>query len=411
MRAPSPGCSLSGMWLLCSCTVTLPGTVDPPAASTSVDTAVSVDSAPDSPPVDSGDTGDTSAHDSVDTGVPADTGFPVDTAFPVDTGWPTLSCDTGAVLPAAGYGVDTGACGENTTLTAGLAEIPPSDDSACPWSVPADTATPASGCPAAPDTGWTPTADSGCIAQAESIDGEHVWTRIFDAAGREVAYESDDFVAIYTYDDAGNLLLVDESYGSLTWQYVYTYTFDDAGHPLRVEIQENGALTDTVEYSYDADGRLATACGDGYGETYTWTDAGQLASYGFDGADPDGTDGGGWFTYVIDYAYDDEGRTTGRYYHWIYDSWGDEDDRAYAWSYDADGNPTARYVSTACGPPAEDRALTFTYDASCGVTVTGYTYGRYREFDADGRLVANGSTYSHDTYAYADVDCPCGEGP
>jgi RHS repeat-associated protein len=150
--------------------------------------------------------------------------------------------------------------------------------------------------------------------RAETIGATtQVWSYAYDALGQLVEVRRDGaIVETYSYDAAGNRRAMTNA---LTGQNlpVGSFTYDDDNKLLQA-----GATS----YSYDADGRLATATTGGATTTYGYNTDGTLASVEL----PSGQ--------TISYLYDDRGRRIARAVDGV---------RTHAWLYRGGLRPVAEY--------------------------------------------------------------------
>lgn len=168
--------------------------------------------------------------------------------------------------------------------------------------------------------------------KTETIGGAtQVWSYAYDALGQLVEVQRDGAVVeTYSYDAVGNRVAMTSS---LTGQNLPagSFTYDDDNKLLQA-----GATT----YTYDPDGRLATATTGGNTTTYTYNTEGTLTSVQL----PSGQ--------TISYLYDDRGRRIARAVDGV---------RTHAWLYreglrpvaelDGAGDLRQSFVFAASGTP------------------------------------------------------------
>ena len=257
----------------------------------------------------------------------------------------------------------------------------------------------------------------------------------YNAAG-QITQESfsDGSSYTYTYDSDGNMLTATDATGTTNFTYDPTtelltevaypngmylkFTYNAAGQRTQM-VDQTGF---TVNYAYDADGRLSELT-DGSGNmivTYTYDADGRLSEK---------TNGNGTYT---TYTYDKDGNvldlvnyapdgSINSSFIYTYNDLGLETsettlDGTWTYSYDADGQLT-HAVFASMNPSVPSQDLTYNYDAMGnrtstvinGVT-TLYTTNDMNEYtsvggvaytyDADGNLTSDGTN----TYTYNSLD-------
>jgi len=257
----------------------------------------------------------------------------------------------------------------------------------------------------------------------------------YNAAGQVVTETfSDGSQYTYTYDTYGNMLKATDSTGTTNFTYDPTselltkvaypnglflsFTYNTAGQRTSM-VDQTGF---TVNYSYDAAGRLARLT-DGSGNsivTYTYDANGRL-SQKTNGNGTSATyiyDADGNILHLVNYA---AGGTINSRFDYTYNALGQEIteatlDGTWTYRYDADGQLIhAVFASTNPNIPSQD--LAYSYDAmgnrvsaiQNGVT-TMYTTNNLNEYtsvggvndtyDADGNLTSDGTN----TYAYNSLN-------
>jgi len=274
-------------------------------------------------------------------------------------------------------------------------------------------------------TGYTYDALSRLTQEADPLQRSRAYA--YDAAGRLTSRtDAKQQTSAYGYDDANRLTTVTYPVGSLT------LTYDDVGNLLTM-VDSTGTTTythddlnrilsatspgpNTVSYTYDSDGNLATLTYPGSEvATYSHDDAGRLTSV---------TD---WLEKATSYTYDDAGNVLSASYPngvtatYTYDdagrlasvvnSQGETTLSSYTYTLDAVGNRTQMvdlsgthsyqyddlYRLTQVTYPNDDE-VSYAYDANGNRTTmtvngtpTSYTYD-----DADQMTQAVGTSYTYD---------------
>jgi RHS repeat-associated protein len=195
----------------------------------------------------------------------------------------------------------------------------------------------------------------------------------YDGAGRlsRVRNASDALLASYTYDATGRLSRLDNGNGTYS-----TYSYNDAGQLLSVENRAaGGALQSSTSYTYDANGRRATQTSSAGQTVYGYDAAGQLTSAALPGR-------------TLLYSYDAAGNRINVNDNGSPTIYAANEINAYtavgpaALDYDADGN----LVHETVGPDE----TTYQYDAEgklLSVTAPGDSWSY--EYDALGQLIAS----------------------
>ncbi|MFC1896324.1 RHS repeat-associated core domain-containing protein, partial [Thermodesulfobacteriota bacterium] len=158
----------------------------------------------------------------------------------------------------------------------------------------------------------------------------------------------------YRYDTHGNLVGITDAGGNAT-----PYLYDDLGRLVAAESPDTGS----TQYWYDAAGNVAGKTdANGHTVTYSYDALNRLTGVHF--ADPSQD-----IVYDYDQGTDGKGRLTG-----IVDSGG-----SYVFAYDAVGNP----VSQRAGLAGNTFAVSYTYDPSGILTHMTYPSGRVVEYEHD----------------------------